>query len=656
MPTFSAFESVSTVLALRRVIIDGVRVHTVILAAMVCIACGTGSPSGWGANQGSGGADGGADGETPGNTGGLGGPLLGGDAGTLVRGDAGAGHPGTASSVSIDECPGTLAAATASALAAGGTVDPKMRWLYPYDRTVFPGGIPAPVLQWDPQAGGVDGVYLHLQSKLFEYKGCFGPANPAQLPVPQKPWVQAWLQSGGAPDPLTVELTTIAAGKVSGPIRETWIFALGSLKGVVYYNTYTSQIAGNNGAVMRIAPGATTPTALIALAGSAPVGPCVSCHSVSANGQTLVAQRHFYLFGGGSGLVDSESYDLSPGSTLNTNAPLAKITNDDWGLSAMYPDGSRLLTNGQPNQTGPPFPGAAGNNPGMVGPAASKMYDPRTGAAIPFAGLSAKYAMMPMFSPNGAKVVFNDSDHGGGHSLVVMDFDRATNTFSNPVTIFQDPSLYPGWPFMTPDSRQVVFVAGDGNNFASTHDPPNQHVAKSDLYVVSTAGGPARALDGANGYDHGQSYLPYPGRDEHLNFYPTVSPVASGAYFWVYFTSRRNYGNTLVLDPTNTKSMKIWVSALEIGETGQTTSHPAFYLPGQELVSGNIRAFATLEPCKANGVSCSSGIDCCGGSCQSAVCGKPTGCSRLDEKCSTAADCCDPSLSCINGYCATTLR
>jgi len=45
-------------------------------------------------------------------------------------------------------------------------------------------------------------------------------------------------------------------------------------------------------------------------------------------------------------------------------------------------------------------------------------------------------------------------------------------------------------------------------------------------------------------------------------------------------------------------------------------SHPAFYLPGQELESGNMRAFATLAPCRANTVSCESGADCCGGFCR----------------------------------------
>jgi hypothetical protein len=549
-----------------------------------------------------------------------------------------------------------------------------MRWLYPYDTTVFPAGIPAPSLQW-AQSSGPDGVYLHLHSNLFDYKGCFAGANPPQLAMPQRAYDTAFVQGGGPSDPLSVELTTITGTMVNGPIRETWTLARGSLKGVVYYNTYTSQLAsqlnsGNsNGAVMSIAPGASMPAVLLRLTGASPVGPCISCHSVSANGKYLAAQRHEYLLTA-SGLVQSESYDLSSSSMLDPNADagtgngaaLATIATDDWGFSAMYPDGSRLLTSGEANQTPALFPTAAGNNPGMIGPAASKMFNPQTGATISFSGLSAQYAMMPMFSTDGKKVVFNDYDHGKGHSLVVQDFDASSNTYSNPKTIFSDPNLYPGWPFFTPDSRNVVFALGKWDNFATTQNPPAQTIGASDLYVVDVGGASPRPLDAANGYTNGQSYLPYPGRDEHLNFYTTVSPVASAGYFWIYFTSRRNYGNTLastnatvtVADATDTKSMKIWVTPIETNESGQVKSHPAFYLPGQELVSGNIRAFAALEPCKTDGKSCQTGIDCCGGFCTNGMCGMPPTprCSKLDEKCAMKSDCCDPILDCIGGFCA----
>jgi hypothetical protein len=596
--------------------------------------------------------------------------------------------------VLLDECTGIKAvpSGTVTSLLAGGAVDSAMKWLYPYDQTVFPGGIMGPVLQWAPQSGGADAVYLHMKSQIFEYKGCFGKTSPMQLTIPATAWAGAWNQSNGSADPLSVEVTTIAGGKVSGPITEHWTFALGSLKGLIYYNTYTSPQVGNNGAVMVVKPGTSMPTPLLAITGTSPVGPCISCHSLSANGSMIVAQKHFYP--GGLTSPGSMSFSLGNGATINATNPvaLASTMNDDWGLSAVYIDGTRLLTAGEPTdstaQTGL-FPCGAGDNPGMIGPKVNLMYDTKTGMTIPFSGLAVSgpngpdagvgpHAMMPMFSPDGTKIVFNDTDNHQGHSLMVQDFDAATNTFSNPVTIYNDTKgLYPGWPFFTPDSSRVIFVLGAAANFSSI--PPASFsdvgpvqaaasdVSTGDLYVVDLASpGTAHSMDLANGVRNGASYLPYPGRDEHLNFYPTGSPVAAGGYFWAFFTSRRQYGNVMtdstvmppaVPDPVfHAETKKIWVTAISIDAVGDP-SHPAFYLPGQEAPSGNIRAFAALAPCAASGASCMSGIDCCGGYCTNGSCGKPTTCSMVDNKCTTTADCCMGSgLKCIGGFCSTVVQ
>jgi hypothetical protein len=608
--------------------------YSCLLVASVAVVSASCGNSG---NRSFGGDGGGADG----------GPGFGDDSGF---GDDGS-HGMPTMPIAIDDCPGQIPASTYATLKQGGPIDLAMKWLYPYDATVFPGGILAPVLQWAPQAGGADAVLVHLHSQLFDYLGCFGPNTNMQLAVPDKVWTTAWAQSTGAQDPLKVELTTVAKATASGPITENWTFALGSLKGAIFYNTYTSPQVNNNGAVMKILPGASKPTPLLAIAGTSPIGPCISCHSLSSDGTMLVAQRHMYP----PGLLQSESYDLAMTPTPNPASPLASIKNDDWGFSAVFPDGSRILTDGSPNQTGGIFPAAPGNNPGMEGPLASRMYDPKTGMPITVSGLPL-HVMMPMFSPDGTKLVFNDYDNGQGHSLAVMDFDKGSNGFSNRKVLYSDPNLFPGWPFFTPDGASVVFVAGDSSNFASLYSPPSSPVAKGDLTIVDVANPSARPLDAANGFHAGQTYLPYPGRDEHLSFYPTVSPVAAGGYFWVFFTSRRNYGNTLVGAADDPKSKKLWAAAISIGASGGDTSHPAFYIAGQELASGNIRAFATLEPCKQNGLSCSTGIDCCCGSCSGGQCGCPMGCSKVDEKCTTSADCCDSSLQCINGFCATVVK
>src|SRR5262249_26794282 len=94
-------------------------------------------------------------------------------------------------------------------------------------------------------------------------------------------------------------------------------------------------------------------------------------------------------------------------------------------------------------------------------------------------------------------------------------------------------------------------------------------------------------------------------------------------------------------------------------QPGKDPSHPAFYLDGQEQGADNLRGFWVLDPCKADGMTCQSGDECCGGYCQvqgdagTGVCSSTSGgCSAELDKCTTAADCCNPADLCINGRCA----
>jgi hypothetical protein len=58
-------------------------------------------------------------------------------------------------------------------------------------------------------------------------------------------------------------------------------------------------------------------------------------------------------------------------------------------------------------------------------------------------------------------------------------------------------------------------------------------------------------------------------------------------------------------------------------------------------------------------MSCTSGDQCCNGYCEPnsmgmLVCSNmPPGntCAGVGDKCTTAADCCDPTNVCINGFC-----
>jgi hypothetical protein len=274
-------------------------------------------------------------------------------------------------------------------------------------------------------------------------------------------------------------------------------------------------------------------------------------------------------------------------------------------------------------------------------------------------------------------LAFNDYAAGEAHGIALMDYDTANNKATNYRVIHMESDpLRPGWPFILPDDKGVVFTATDGTDFSGEGAGLaglNVLGPSSDLYMVDVQTGTALIMARAMGYDtpddakSGTTYLPFGADELHKNYFPTVSPVAAGGYFWVFFDSVRNYGNL-------GSQRQLWGAAIDIAPDGSYAidrSHPAYYLPGQEFGTGNHRAFAALDPCKMDGDDCTSGIDCCGGFCSipestdSEFGTEPVGtcssntpmCSKTNERCTTTADCCPPkngehANSCIAGFCA----
>ena len=296
----------------------------------------------------------------------------------------------------------------------------------------------------------------------------------------------------------------------------------------------------------------------------------------------------------------------------------------------------------------------------IQGDRVSQLLDLASGQPVTAPGMTGIHALMPSFAPDGKKIAFNHYDVGQGHSLSVMDFDVTTKTFANLTPIVTDPASYLGWPAFMPDVKSFVFGSVTSQDYATWSG------SHGDLYFIDLASKTKTALDAANGIKAGQPYIPYGSADLHLNYEPTVLPLAVGGYYWAVFTSRRRLGNVITgPDPwANGDRKKLWVVAIDMNPTpGKDPSHAPFYLEGQELAAGNMRGFWALDPCKQNGVSCDSGDECCNGFCRQVNADggtvlqcvpPPTGCANEFEKCNTAADCCDANLGvqCIAGYCA----
>jgi hypothetical protein len=592
---------------------------------------------------------------------------------------------------------GPVAAGLAGRLATETTTPAsaaELGYLYPYDKTVWPRGLLAPLVMWQT-THEADAVYVKLSQGNYAFEGTYSLASQpagsdARKRVRLEDIVWKTATGGNLGDDLQLDVKIHATDddKIYGPITEKWKVASGVLKGTVYYNSYDSKIVADNGqslgGIISIKPRSSDPV----LAVPANKNKCSVCHTVSADGSTLWIQDDTYQ--------DGASYDLTKGSARTPYLVSKNAQNNrKFVWSAPYPDGSFALASSR-------FAREAYTQ------SDAKLFQRSDGAEVPATGLPGviQSAVTPAFSPDGRKIAFNFWEGAGaggvtagaGRSIAIMDFDcgakagsvacagavdggpgTGAHTFSNLREIYNDATKYPGWPSFLPDGKAIVFHNTVQRGTCSV-DPPdrnsiyNCHLttwfsAEAELWwAADSATKDARRLDAANGKTYSPTNASHPD-DSVLNYEPTVNPVASGGYYWVVFTSRRIYGNLIASPPWGTPPQdkggpikKLWVAAIDINApAGADPSHPAFYLPGQELDAGNTRGFWVVDPCKQNGNSCESGDECCNGFCRkdpdggALVCmDKPPGspCSQEFEKCTVDADCCDPKQKCINGKCA----
>jgi hypothetical protein len=587
--------------------------------------------------------------------------------------------------ISIDECgasnPAGLAQADAEKLKTTAGAAGSLRVLYPYDGTVFPRGMLAPDLMWDGDGGAAEVVYVHVKSMIFEYWGCFKPTAPGRVTLPQDAWDKAGQRSLGKGDDYSIELSVMSGGAVTGPAKLRVEIAQAAIKGSIFYNTYRSNLVGGMpaGGMAPADPAAGFPglgfpgggagaasgiVVRIPAGGKAEVfgqTDCNGCHSVSANGSLLLAQS-------------VASGPLAYQITANGQAPMATVAGQNnacW--AALYPDGTAALSMSTAIDVA--RAGIFGSLTGG-GSTDASLFDTKTGEKIPSTGIPPG-VLMPFFSPDGTFLVFNDYAVSEAHGLGLTRYDTATHTASDYSVLYEEPAgaVRPAWPFVLPDNKGVVFVRTDDADFTgggvgvSGDIQPEQVAPLGELSIIDIASKTVTVLAKAMGYNTpadvaaGTTYLPFGAEDLHHAFYPTVSPVGGGGYFWVFFDSVRHYGVTGL-------QRQLWGAAIDISADGTYTrdpSHPAFYMTGQEFGTGNHRAFAALDPCRMDGDSCTSGVDCCGGFCYlepientepvGKCSPKMTTCSMIGDGCTIASDCCpaaDPNelpRMCIAGFC-----
>lgn len=542
-------------------------------------------------------------------------------------------------------------AANKAALGGAPSADPgptASKFLYPYDQTVMPKGILAPLVMISAGSVAPVDAKVKLTTTSFSWEGFYKVAAPAtpRFTLPQDVWDAALSSAAGGK--LAMEVTKAASGQAYGPYAIQVTAAAGSLKGVVYYMTYEAPHTGlwaarpgNQGAATQVKKG------------------CVVCHAVSANGKMLSTGAEVNVQSAESGVYQ---VDLTGTATQISQSP-AGLGGDSRGLSfgAWTPDGKYVMRS-QSNFWGGP------NQLAWKVDVAGKKLD-----AASVVGLGANVsAFLPTFSHDGKRLAFTQgsgetSPPGSAiRSIDVMDVaidetagPAGTLTFSNRQVVLDNGATGKVTKYSTflPDPNLVVLQE------SQKFDP-----AHGGMLATRDASGAYGAADGrlnlidvaAKG--HVELVLANKGNvpsDEDHNYEPFALPVPAGGYYWVVFTSIREYGNVY---QGNQVRKQLWVFAVSPGVTGDP-SHPAFYLPNQ-TVSKNERGFWALDPCKPLGDSCQSGDECCEGFCipntasdaGGKVCGQKSGCSQVGDKCVLDSDCCAGSAAkCLGGYCTPKL-
>lgn len=431
--------------------------------------------------------------------------------------------------------------------------DPVLDVVYPYDQTLFPHGLTAPVVQWNG-GGATDVYYLHIDAPTFEYETWAPMAPPARWVLPTMP-VDIWAK-------LTASVTgdvSVSVQRYDGvtaylPVTKTWSIVDADLVGTIYYWEV------NNGNVVRLKVGDPAPQTFIQ---KPPGVTCVACHSVSANGEHLVAAFH-----GG----------YSPWGTFTTADGASQFASDSAsGFQAISPDGGHVVW-GQSN----PFDDAGG-----ASYMALSTFDSINPLATLTTGTGAP--VFPSWSPDGKKLAFGVRTDGNWldftqSTLWVSDIDLVTPGFPNAAMIVANDGTRPAvvYPTWSPDSSWLAFGRATQ---ARTRG------AQGELWLTDVTGAKQTQLAQACGVGV------LPGDQGSACYEPTFMPEERGGYFWLVFVSERVYGNTLTDTDVASRRKQLWVTAIDATpDDGVDPSRPAFWLPGQELNNHNMRGAWSLDP------------------------------------------------------------
>ncbi len=252
---------------------------------------------------------------------------------------------------------------------------------------------------------------------------------PGQARVPQEAWERVTASNSKEPLELSISRWDAASETAYASASVSFTIAPESLRGAIYYWMASGIGQDREGSITRIQPGT----------GSMPEklneGKCMGCHSVSADGSTLVATVEDPSAPSEAPYAAAYGKTRAWASFSLPDGDLIKQTTKSGGNSALTPDGKYVVFGAQSNLVeGERVPGSKFISLGVT----------KTGDVIADSGLDDMVPeeegmgfMMPAFSPNGKMLALveanGDLDDNvlptPSNRIVYVDFDQGEAKF-----------------------------------------------------------------------------------------------------------------------------------------------------------------------------------------------------------------------------------
>jgi len=255
--------------------------------------------------------------------------------------------------VNVNEKDAAVTAVIATKFVGPGVgVDP-MVVRYPYDATVFPRSIKAPLIQWQTGGTPADAVKISLRYPatgvpIFNWSRILPePAPYPQAVIPQAVWAAFDRTAQGAVASYVVQ--RLIGGVLKAEVVRTLRFSTTPLKGRIYYTEYSDDPVAMSKWAYERSINVNDPTAIpvntFAASGLTETGAlqCPVCHSVSANGKIFLTSDKTYSSNGGASSIDAAG-KLSLLGDIGATAPNKGSAWRGFSWAAVTPDGKYSLT------------------------------------------------------------------------------------------------------------------------------------------------------------------------------------------------------------------------------------------------------------------------------------------------------------------------